>query len=346
MVELLRTARVVGLRRMLRLNRARRLGWEGIISGFFTTRTMNALFNVGLFDELVEKGRVNIESFGMSRGLDTRILKALCDSLYSLGILKRDHLNYSLDSKGQLLVETARGWFDLIYGYEEILHLLEPLLRKEIEYGKDVTRRSEFVAQGSGQIESWLYFPMGIDIISKNGFKRVLDLGCGDATFLISLCNSSDTVTGYGVDISPEAIADAHQKLEKAHLQGRVHLFTEDIFKLERIADSLQGVDAATAFFVLHEFLFTDGDRVVRFLRNFRELFPGVPLILFEAIRPTPEEMRKRPGAAIQYFLFHDLSKQKPVSREDWKELFSQAGFNSISERYLGFARTGIYTLC
>ena len=254
-------------------------------------------------------------------------------------------MNYSLDSKGELLVESARGWFDLIYGYEEVLHLLEPLLRKEIEYGEDVTRRLKFVAQGSGEIESWLYFPMAIDIINKNGFRRVLDLGCGDATFLISLCKSSGTVTGYGVDISPEAIADAHHKMEEAHLQGRVHLFTEDIFKLERIAEPLQRIDAATAFFVLHEFLFTGSDRVVGFLRDFRKFFPGVPLILFEAIRPTPEEMRKRPGAAVQYFLFHDLSEQKPVSREDWKELFSQAGFSSISERYLGFARTAIYTL-
>jgi cyclopropane fatty-acyl-phospholipid synthase-like methyltransferase len=182
-------------------------------------------------------------------------------------------------------------------------------------------------------------------MINRNGFKRVLDLGCGDATFLISLCKRSGSVTGYGVDISPEAIAEAHRKVEEAHLQGRVYLFTEDIFKLERTAASLQGIDAATAFFVFHEFLFNGSDRVVGFLRNFRELFPGVPLILFEAIRPTAEEMRKRPGPAIQYFLFHDLSKQEPVSREDWKALFSQAGFRSVSERYLGFARTGIYIL-
>lgn len=64
-----------------------------------------------------------------------------------------------------------------------------------------------------------------------------------------------------------------------------------------------------------------------------------------EVIRPTPEEMRKRAGMAIQYFLQHDLANQKPVSREEWKELFKTAGCSSISERYLGFARTGIYTL-
>ena len=113
------------------------------------------------------------------------------------------------------------------------------------------------------------------------------------------------------------------------------------------VADIWNRIYAVTAFFVFHEFLFDNGDRVVGFLRNFRELFPGVPLILFEAIRPTFSKMRRRPSAlAIQYFLLHDLSMQNPVSREEWKALFSQAGFSSISERYLGFARTAIYTLC
>jgi len=63
MVELLKTIGVVGLRRMLRLSRAYRLGWRDTISGFHTTRTMQALFNVGLFGEMQEKGTANVDSF-------------------------------------------------------------------------------------------------------------------------------------------------------------------------------------------------------------------------------------------------------------------------------------------
>jgi len=345
MIELLRTVQVVGLQRMLKLYRAYRLGWEGIISGFYTTRTMQALFNVGFFDEIQEKGTVNVESFAESTALDTRILKSLCDSLFALSILNKDGSNYSLDSKGRILVEVAHGWFDGVYGYEEVFHSLEALLKKEKEYGRDVTRRSDFVARGSGEMEKWIYFPLAIDIINKNGFKKVLDLGCGEATFLTNLCESNDEVTGYGIDIAPEVIADGRERTKRAGLQDRIHLFVEDITKLEQVPEPLQGIDIVTTFFVFHEILFAGADRVVELLRSFRRLFPGVPLIVFEAIRPTPEEMRKKPGMAIQYVLQHDLSHQMLVSRDEWKELFKTAGFNSIEERYLRFARTAIYTL-
>lgn len=79
-------------------------------------------------------------------------------------------------------------------------------MRKEKAYGRDVKRRSDFVAKGSGDMEKWIYFPLAVDFINKNGFKKVLDLGCGDATFLTNLCESNDEVTGYGIDIAPEAI--------------------------------------------------------------------------------------------------------------------------------------------
>lgn len=345
MIELLRTVQVVGLQRMLKLFRAYRLGWLNIISGFYTTRTMQALFNVGFFDELQEKGTVDAESFAESNDLDAGILKSLCDSLFALSILKKNGSNYALDSKGQILVEVAHGWFDGAYGYEEVFHHLEALLKREKVYGRDVTRRSDFVARGSGEMEKWIYFPLAIDIINKNGFTRVLDLGCGDATFLTHLCESNEGITGYGIDIAPEAIAQGEERVKQAGLQDRIHLFVADISELETAPQQLRGVEVATTFFVFHEILFGGADRLIQLLRDFKTLFPGVPLIVFETIRPTPEEMRRRPGMAVQYFLQHDLTHQRPVGREEWKELFRAAGFNSIEERYLGFARTAIFTL-
>lgn len=345
MIELLRTIQVVGWQRMLKLARGYRLGWTGILPGFYTTRTIQALFNVGFFDEMQARGSVNLERFAQNQNLDLDILKSLCDSLYALKILKTNGANYVLDRKGQLLVEVTRGWFDGVYGYEEVFHNLEALLKKEKVYGKDVTRRSDYVASGSGEIEKWIYFPLAIDIIERHGGQKVLDLGCGDATFLRNLCERNAEVTGYGIDIAPEAIAEGQEKVRQAGLQDRIHLFVEDISRLAQAPAPLQGIDIATTFFVFHELLYDGADGVIGVLRSFRTIFPGVPLIVFEVIKPTPEEMRRRPGMAVQYFLQHDLTHQKPVSRAEWKSLFRAAGFNSIEERYLGFARTAIFIL-
>jgi SAM-dependent methyltransferase len=318
----------------------------GIISGFYTTRTMQALFNIGFFDEIQKNGSVRLESFAAQRNLDVNILVSLCDSLYALRILGKTDGEYRLDDKGEILVEVARGWFNGTYGYEGVFHDLEALLKKEKEYGKDVTRRSEHVARGSGEIENWLYFPLAMEIIRQKGYRKVLDLGCGDGTFLRALCSSNPEIVACGVDIAPEAIEAGQDWNKQAGLDDRIHLFVEDVTKLDRIPDALQGVDAATTIFVLHELLYDGADSAVQLLRSFREEFPGVPLIVFEVVRATPEAMRRRPGMAIHYILQHDLTHQKPLNETEWRDLFKAAGYASVEERYLRFARSAIYTLC
>jgi phenylpyruvate C(3)-methyltransferase len=343
--ELVHTARVVGIRPLIRLWQAHRWGWQGILAGFYTTRTMQALFNVGFFDEVETRGSVNVARFAAERGLDEQILQALCDSLYALRILKRGGEGYVLDRKGKVLAETARGWFDISYGYEEMWHNLEGLLTKQKAYGEDFYRRSAYVARGSGDVEKWLYFPIAIDLIAQQGYRRVLDLGCGDGTFLRHVVRTRPDMTGYGVDIAPEAIEEGKRAAEAAGLQDRVHLFVHDINNVEGLPPALRDVQIATIFFILHELRHMGRDTVVEFLRNYRRLFPGVPLIVFEVNKPTPDERRKRPGMAVHYILYHELAHQKLVSRDEWTELFREAGFSSIEEKPLNFARTTIFTL-
>lgn len=341
---LLKAIRVLGLGRLLQISRAHRLGWMDIISGFYTTRTMQALFNVGFFDELQTQGQVDVATFAKRENLDTQILEALCNSLYALGILDRNSSSYVLGAKGKTLVEVGRGWFDGIYGYEEVFHFLEKLLRKEKTYGRDIYRRPDFVAKGSGEMEAWVYFPLAIDIIKKQGYRRVLDLGCGDATFLCHLCKTTD-VEGYGIDLAPEAIADGERLVAQAELQDRIQLTVADITKLDEAPAKFQQVDVATTFFVLHEILWRGRDAVIDVFQSFRRLFPDVPFIIFEVIRPTDEEMRRRPGMMVQYLLQHELTHQKLVTSQEWHDIFKTAGFTHVDEQYFGFARTAIFVL-
>jgi hypothetical protein len=116
-----------------------------------------------------------------------------------------------------------------------------------------------------------------------------------------------------------------------------------DISKIDQAG--LPAIDAATVFFVLHELLYFGEDVLLNFLKDFRRLFPGTPLIAFEAVRPPVEELRRHPGISVYYFLYHDLTQQKPVDADTWKQLFRKAGFESIEERQLDFAKAAIYIL-
>jgi cyclopropane fatty-acyl-phospholipid synthase-like methyltransferase len=182
-------------------------------------------------------------------------------------------------------------------------------------------------------------------IIVEKGYTRVLDLGCGDGTFLRKLCEMNRDVQCFGIDLAPEAIEEGKCKARAAGLENRISLHAADVQDVKGMPEALRRVEVATIFFVLHEILYLGEDRLIAFLQAYRRNFPGVPLIAFEAIRPTADEMRKRPGIGIYYYLYHELTHQKPVDTARWRELFRTAGFQSIEERYLGFSRAAIYTL-
>jgi SAM-dependent methyltransferase len=345
MKELLRAIGLVGLGNVVRLGRAYRLGWEEMIRGHLATTAMHALLNIGLVDEMLEKQTVDLKTFAESRNLDREQLTAVCDALTCTGLMAGKDGRYRLDSKGRLLVDVFRGWLDVSYGYAEIFQSLEPILRKQKIYGDHFYRKSDFVARGSGEMEEKLFFPLAGDIITQKGYQRVLDLGCGDGTFLRSLCRLNKDVRCFGIDLAPKAVELGNRLTREAGLEHRVSLYAGDVQDVSSMPEELKSVQAATIFFVLHEILYLGEDRLIDFLKAFRKSFPGVPLIAFEAIRPTEDQMRRRPGVAIYYFLYHSLSHQKPVSREEWRRLFKAAGWSSIEERHLWYARTSIFTL-
>jgi SAM-dependent methyltransferase len=345
LLELIKTMRLVGPRRLLRLRRAHRLAWRGLLNGYYGTRALQALFNVGLLDSMKEQGSIDVRRFAATKDLDPDLLRSLCDALFALGLLEKDNDGYWLTADGRVLAEVGRGWFDGVYGYEDVVHSLEPLLRKEAAYGREISRRPDFVARGSGAVEAWLYFPLAADYIVRHGHRKALDLGCGEGTFLRYLCRNHPQVSGCGIDLAAEAIAEGHTKLDAYNLQQRIGLMTGDVTKLDAAPDAAKDADVATTFFVLHELLGSGADVVISFLTSFRRLFPGVPLLVFEADRPTPEDMRKRPGMAVAYYLQHDLSRQRPVAKEDWLPMFELAGFARIEQRNFSFARSVMFTL-
>lgn len=345
MSELLKAVRLMGPSHMLKVGRAYKAGWDEMIRGYTATSAIHALLSVGFLDELRGKGSVEINSFAKQRNLDIDVLKPVCEALYSLGILDRSGENYALAGKADDTFEVLRGWLEITFGYAEVFHKLNKMMTREQVYGTDFYRKSDYVATGSGEMEQWLFFPMVNEILQARRATRVVDLGCGDATFLRHLCALNPEVRCFGIDIAAPAIEEGKKRVHAAGLAKRIALHVGDIRDVEGIPLEFRTVQAATIFFILHEVLYHGDDALIAFLKGYRKSFPGVPLIAFEAVRPTAEEMRERQGIAVYYYLYHELTHQRPVSRDRWKELFELAGFTSIEERYLSFSRTAVYTL-
>ncbi len=201
------------------------------------------------------------------------------------------------------------------------------------------------MGKGSGQSAKLLPFPMTTDLIERNGFSKVLDLGCGDGEFLISLCKGHIGLRGYGVDLSQEVIALARRRLSNEGLADRIEVMVGDIFMLKEVRKKVGMPDVATSFYVLHEFLWNGRQTVIDLLRHFREVFPGVSLITCEITQLQPEDFRRKPSLILEHHLFHDLSQQGLMPREEWKRIFSASGFRLKEEYRLDFSEMSIFHL-
>jgi trans-aconitate methyltransferase len=343
LAELLWACRVLGVRQLASLWRTRRTYLE-LVPGHYAARTIAALTAVGFFDELRSKQVVDAEHFAASQGLDAKMLRALADYLGALQVLAVTDGGYSLRRKGDALAAMP-GAFDLTGAYEDTLHHLEALLRRQLVYGADVRRNQRLVARASGAGGSLFSHPLVIDVIKRRGFERVLDLACGDGVFLVSLCRALDAVMCYGIDLAPEAIDDAQRRVREANFDGRIQLFTGDVLHADTIAQRLPAVDVITSLYGFEQLLTPGSERILQLLATWRQLAPQATFVICELMWRDVESLQKRRGGIAELQLVQALAGQRFATHREWMDIWRQAGFRRIEQHRLDFAHTVIYVL-
>ncbi|MFA5271300.1 MAG: class I SAM-dependent methyltransferase [Candidatus Omnitrophota bacterium] len=344
LLELTRAVKILGLNHLLKVRKIKKITGD-IVGGFFLTRVMSTLLNANFFNEFSKNMVVDIHLFSKDNSLDEKTLGLLCDYLSSLKILKEKKPGYCLTAKGKFISEMGSGLFDIVYSFEGILHNLEPILKNEKTISRD-SARLYFEAKGTGDAAKLLVFPIIIDTIKKNNFKRIFDIGCGSAAFLIELCKNIPEASGYGIDLSAEAILHGQKQIIKNYLGDKIELFAGNILThLELFAEKINNADIVTASFVLHELFLKGKEQIIDFLAKFRNKFKNKYLLVCENIEQTPNELRKNPGLYSELQLVHRLIDEQQMSRKDWREVFQKSGFEEIIEQHLAFAKISIYIL-
>jgi len=333
---------------LLRLWRVKRRHDKALpfIRGYCATVSVWALLNTGVMDEMARGPAVSAAELAAKFGLDKRVLDTILEYLDCIRVLTRNaDGRYSLDELGRTILEEPRGMFDLACGYEPVLGELTGLLRGRKKFGRDVTRRGEFVAKGSGELGRQLPFPVLADMVKRAGFRGVLDLGCGDLEFLFTLSAADSALRCYGIDVSVDAVEHARRRLADSPFRGRVTVEHGDMFEADAFLERWKDVDVMTACDTFHEHLFGGTERIEKLLARYHERFPGVALLVAEFCGQDHARLRKSPTAFVEHRLWHDLTDQVILSAREWRGIFRRAGYRITDERVFDVVGHGYFLL-
>lgn len=304
------------------------------IRSFVVAAAIQHLFHSGLYDAL---GTTDHDEAAVIARLELEPARAeaLLQFLRNEGYLGGANGRVHMLDKARALAE-FRGWYTmLIGGYGQTFLELGDKLRVG---SASATRRADLVGIGSCAISHYDAIPLTRRLMAQipGGVQRVLDLGCGNALYLVEFCKLFPQIEAWGVEPDRRGYEAAVALVEHAQLQRRIHLTCSGAVEFFHAPVDF-APDLTVLGFVLHEILGQEGEAgVVAFLRQLTDRFPDIHLVVIEVDQKMADPSAMRHGLSLAYYnpyyLFHPFTRQRLETRAFWLALFQAAGLAVIAE--------------
>ena len=316
-------------------NRENRNRIISLLRGQAACQTIAALAETGIAESMLG------ESFSVKDFTAVKNPQVLCSSfkyLHSLDLLEPSDQNgrYRLTKAGRSVFKRAGG-FLLLSSYNPYFVNLGNLLMCD-EIAPTVDRRRNVL--GSGSLHSKKFFPCVWEELGNNPPAVLIDLGCGDGTFLELTCREWPNVTVVASDMSPLAVQFAVSRLEKIGRPAGAGI-VENAGSVEswvsQLPDALKSASpcVVSIWFVAHEFSDGNPETIVEFFRRVRTSLPCAHIVLAEIVAIPPNVLASNHEISImpEFLFFHELSHQGVLSWETWQRIRCQIPYEVSAER-------------
>jgi SAM-dependent methyltransferase len=313
-----------------------------LFEGYAVSTVLASLEMDGLLDELADRGLSS--TVIQQRDPDAAaLLRATLRYLAQRGVVAAGTDDgFTLTEYGRAVVRDKGYLVWLVGGYGGALRHVGEMVAGGARYGTDYVRDGRWVAGGAALLGKVDVVPHAMRLLAGVDFRRVLDLGCGNARFLIAVCQRFGS-DGVGVDLSPEACADAEKEVAAAGLSGRIQVVRGDAGDLDAVPD-MHRLDLVVTFFLLHEILAQGRDRLVAYLRDLATRLPsGAHLLIAEVEPPSGGAAEQRFTPEFTYV--HALMRQVLLTRDGWSDALIEAGFE-VSAAIYDDMPGGLLLLC
>lgn len=284
---------------------------------------------LGVFAKMEATPGIDEETLAAGLGLDHDRLLALLRYLSNEGYVVADP-GWSLTVKGAGFPAFA-PWYELLVGgYAGTFQQLGDVLREGAGWaGRDATR----VGAGSCGISAYDALPLVERLLERSGSQvtTIVDLGCGDAGFLIDLLLRQPRLHGVGLEPNPGSITRGDVRARATGTAERLTLHNgsaSDVSLLE-LPQAGRGTCFLTAF-VLQEILEQSGEQaVVELLKRTLDVYPEALWLVIE-VDHQPMAPIMNHGLAMAYYnpyyLIHAITEQRLETHEYWVNLFRRNG--------------------
>lgn len=300
------------------------------IRQFVLAAAIYHLFDSTLFD-LFSRSEPTLDILVEEHGFERAKVETFLDYLRNEQLVVREEGRYRLSAKGAALAE-FRGWYTmLIGGYGSTFLQLGEKLKSGTGWA---TRVGEKVAVGSCLISHFDAIPLTRKLIEQvpGRERRMLDLGCGNALYLVEFCEAMPDVEAWGVEPHRAAVEEAKTLVEQRGLGHRIRLSCASAAEFLNSEPALEAWRPSFVVlgFVLHELLAQQGEAaVIALLDSLTTRLPQLRLVVIEVDNRMQDPTAMRHGLARayynSYYLFHPFTHQRLESRKYWSELFARA---------------------
>lgn len=305
------------------------------LAGWATAELLMAILEDEQLLGALEQG-VSAEELAQRLGSpDNALTGAFLQALHSEGAVVCEGGVYRL-AEDLSELRAVHGWLELLMeGYRDLFQGVGRLLR---EGDGSIERNHLRVALGSARIAIYDAVPLTLRLIERVGASEgvVLDYGCGNALYLITLCTQHPGLRAIGVELALDTVEAARGHVREAGLEDRItieHASAPDYTPSEE-------VDFVVSAFVLHEIVGQRGvEGTVEFLRSFGERFPTARLLIIEVSNPYEEGRGELVGSDRQgrgyynyYIWLHSVTTQRLLPHAQWLQLFERAGYRVAHE--------------
>lgn len=304
------------------------------IRQMFLAQIIYFCFKHDLIDYFIETKKVSARGLAQFKSWNEYRSNALLQYLANEGFFETHENLYLITNRCEEIAPMWPWYRLLVGGYGHTLNDLDQILSDRESYA---SRNAPEVGVGSCGISQHDALLMTVEMLSPciQDIDLIVDVGCGDGSFLLDLCQKLPSVRGVGVDPEPESVKSANDKSKELGLSDRVQFVRGSSADIPIEENDERSICFLTAF-VLQEILEQDSRSAIQEMIKTR--ISGRQNRYWSIIEVRNEydnHSVMRDELALSYynpyFLIHCLTEQKLEKADFWEELFAESGVSVVA---------------